>query len=61
MGPDFDEKWDRFRKMLGPEGDDLPVIGVRLDAAVTPTAKIHDVMRKIDGHRAKTGHTFFAT
>jgi hypothetical protein len=54
--PDFEEKWARFREMLGPEGDGLPVIGIRHDPPVASASKGHIAIQKMFAHHAKTGH-----
>ena len=60
LEPGFENRWAKFQEMLGPEGDDLPVIGVRRDPAATSASKAYSALRKMDEHHAKTGHKPFS-
>lgn len=57
--PDFKERWAKFKEMLRPGGDDLPINGMKDDPAATSPGKAYIVIMKMNAHYVKTGHKPF--
>lgn len=54
--PGFEEKCARLQGMLRSDEDDLPVVGIKQDAAAAAPSKAYSALKKMDQHQAKTGH-----